>query len=197
MTTDTSFDILLSSLRGGGEHAAQQVFERYVQRLIGLARTRLSTRVQQKVDPEDVLQSVYLSFFTRMANGQFDLSGWDSIWAVLAVITLRKCGRKAEYFAAERRALRREVAPQGDPDGSQPAWEPIGREPTPDEATALTDTVEDLMRGLDERERQMFSLALQGHDLREISAQVDRSERTVRRVMDRIKNQLERLNVEG
>ena len=42
-----------------------------------MARLRLDSRIRQKVDPEDVLQSVYKSFFLRCGAGQFDLSGWD------------------------------------------------------------------------------------------------------------------------
>jgi len=35
------------------------LFEQFAQRLIGLARLHLDARLQHKVDPEDVVQSVY------------------------------------------------------------------------------------------------------------------------------------------
>ena len=48
------------------------------------------------------------------------------------------------------------------------------------------------MRSLEERERRMLTPGLQGDSVEEISAQVGRSERTVRRVFQRIRDELER-----
>ena len=41
---------------------------------------------------EDVMASVFKSFFRRHAEAPFDLSSWDSLWSLLTLITLRKCG---------------------------------------------------------------------------------------------------------
>ena len=62
-------------------------------------------RLRAKVDPEDVLQSVCESFFRRHAEGEFSLKDWDSLWALLAVITLRKCALWQERFQTEGRNL--------------------------------------------------------------------------------------------
>src|SRR5437762_3488388 len=98
MSQEPSFEDLMERLRLGDERAAQQIFERFAHRLMGLARTRLSGGLRQKVDPEDVMQSVFKSFFRRHAEAQFDLSGWDSLWALLTVITLRKSGHKVKEY---------------------------------------------------------------------------------------------------
>ena len=55
----------------------------------------------------------------------------------------------------------------------------------------FNEALEELMRSLEERERQMLKLHLQGLSVEEISAEVHRSQRTVRRVLDRIRNHLE------
>ena len=54
------------------------------------------------------MQSVFKSFFRRHAEGQFDLAGWDSLWALLTVITLKVRPQGKEYLAACR-DVRREV----------------------------------------------------------------------------------------
>ena len=56
MADERSFDDLMARLRAGDADAARSVFERYTERLIALARSRLGKRLRQKVDPEDVLQ---------------------------------------------------------------------------------------------------------------------------------------------
>ena len=48
---------------------ARALFERFSRRLIGLARCHLEVRLQHKVDPEDVVQSAYKSFFLRYGDG--------------------------------------------------------------------------------------------------------------------------------
>src|SRR5207302_11053184 len=104
---------LMAALRRGDDAAAQVVFERYARRLIGLAATRLPERIRSKVDPEDVVQSAFRSFFLRQANGRIDLDDWDGLWTMLTVITVRKCGHRLEQLQAARRDVRREVALAG------------------------------------------------------------------------------------
>src|SRR5438067_1701243 len=108
MSTDDSFTEIMNRLRAGDESAAAQVCRRFTNRLIGLARVHLDSRIRQKVDPEDVLQSVYKSFFLRHAQGQFDFHGWEGLWSLLTVITVRKCGRWTRLFHTARRNVRDE-----------------------------------------------------------------------------------------
>jgi RNA polymerase sigma-70 factor (ECF subfamily) len=192
-----SFDDIMRRLRAGDEDAAAAVFHRFAQRLVALARSRLDSRLRQKVDPEDVVQSVYKSFFLRYAGGQLDPHNWDSLWTLLTVITLHKCGRWQEHFHAGRRTLDAEVAlppPTGD---SGSGWEALAGDPTPSEVVLLTETVEELLRGVEGRNREIVTLALQGHTASEISAQLNRSERTVYRVLAWIKKRLRTRMAEG
>jgi RNA polymerase sigma-70 factor (ECF subfamily) len=181
-----SFHEVMAQLRVGDTAAAERVFHQFAQRLIALARTRLDTRLRQKVDPEDVLQSVYRSFFHRHGQGQFVLEGWDGLWAVLTIITLRKCRRVATRFHTDRRDVQREMASTDELELAT-----ISREPTPLEAAVLTETVERLLAGLEGREREIVSLCLQGHSVEEISEQVGRSRRTVQRVLKRVNDELQ------
>src|SRR5260370_37250353 len=105
-----SFDDLMAHLRDGRNDAAALVFQRFANRLIVLARKQLDSKVLQKVDPEDVMQSVFRSFLVRNAAGQLgEFDTWDNLWAILVVMTRRKCGRRTDYFHAARRDVRRET----------------------------------------------------------------------------------------
>jgi RNA polymerase sigma-70 factor (ECF subfamily) len=170
-------------------------FERFTRRLIGLARAQLDAQLHHKVEPEDVVQSAYKSFFLRYGEGALAAEGWDGLWGLLTVITLRKCADRVRYYRAERRDIAREAATPAE--GAEPWRDAAGREPTPDEAAVLAETVERLLRGLDGDERAIIELSLQGHSTEEISAQTGRAARSVRRLRERVRAQLERLRAGG
>lgn len=192
MPPETPFEDVMARLRAGDDAAASEVFHRFARRLIGLARSRLDHVVRQKVDPEDILQSVYRSFFSRHADGEFQFDSWESLWGLLTLITVRKCSGSRKFFRAARRNIEREVEPQNGDD--VPVF---ARDPTPSEAVHLTETVEQLLRELPRRENDILALSLQGFDAVEISERVGRTERTVQRVLKRVREQLESMLAVG
>jgi RNA polymerase sigma-70 factor (ECF subfamily) len=192
MPTPQNFDHLMSRLRAGDQLAAEAVFERFGSRLAELAQSRLDARLRAKLDAEDVVQSVFRSFFTRQRAGQFQFDGWDGLWALLTVITLRKCGNQAAFYWAERRNLNRE-APLELERETRFELAALDREPTPDEAAALADLVSQLVEPLDDRDRQVLALRMEGHSAAEISRIIGRAVRTVWRSLERIRGRLETL----
>jgi hypothetical protein len=109
MSPDDSFADVMARLRAADPDAAAHVLGRFTHRLIEMAQVNLDSRVRQKVDREDILQSVYKSFFLRHARGQLSFGGWDGLWALLALITARKCGRWARQFHSAKRDVDVEV----------------------------------------------------------------------------------------
>ncbi|HEY7314779.1 MAG TPA: sigma-70 family RNA polymerase sigma factor [Gemmataceae bacterium] len=194
MTLDDSFDDLMQRLRVGDSEAARIVFDRFAQRLAGLARKHLDARLRPKLDPEDILQSVFESFFRRQAAGEIAPEGWESLWSLLTVITLRKCGHQVRYFHALCRDASRET-PSLDED-SLLGCQTIARDPTPVEAAVLAETVTQLMSWLTTRDRPIVTLALQGRTAAEIGCAVDRPRRAVYRVLERVKNHLQAMQAE-
>lgn len=193
MAQENSFDELIARLRAGDESAAQQLFDRFIDRLIQLARSRMDRALRQKVDAEDVVQSVFKSFFRRQAEAPFALGNWDDLWSLLVVITLRKCVGKIRRFHGKGRDVRKEAAGPFLGDDAAVVHEAVAREPTPAEAAMLTETVEHMMRGLGEHERQVFEMRLQGYMVAEISARTGRSEYTVEGMLKRIRKMLKKL----
>jgi RNA polymerase sigma-70 factor (ECF subfamily) len=175
-------------------NASRAAFERFTRRLIGLARTHLDARLRHRVDPEDVVQSAYKSFFLRYGEGALAAEGWDGLWGLLTVITLRKCADRVRYHRAERRDISRETQST---EGAEPWRDAVGREPTPEQAVVLAETVAHLLGDLDGDERPIIELSLQGYSTQEISDQLGRAARSVRRLRERVRSQLERLRAEG
>jgi RNA polymerase sigma-70 factor (ECF subfamily) len=191
MPPEPSFDDLMARLRAGDEAAADQLFHRFAARLIGLARGHLDALVRQKVDPEDVVQSVFKSFFVRHAEGQWDLGGWAGLWALLTAITVRKCGRRADYYHAARRDVRREVSAGPTAEQGLAGCAALARDPSPEEAVTLAEAVEGLLAPLGRRDRQIVVLSLQGHGTEEVAAQAGCTRRTAQRVLQRVHTHLE------
>ncbi len=193
MVENETFPLLMARLRSGEGTAARQVFDRFGARLIVLARGRFNRLLARKVDPEDVVQSAFKSFFVRHRAGKLDVGDCDGLWNLLALITLRKCADRAEYFRADRRDAAREATGPAGGDGPDAWLVALDREPRPEEAAILAETVEHLFRDVSAHERPILELSLQGYTASEISVRLGRAERSVRRLRERIRNRLERL----
>ncbi|SRR5579875_376929 len=168
MTTNPSFDELMSRLRQGDNEAARQLFERFADRLIALARQQLSAQLRGRIDPEDVIQSVFRSFFRRQQETGFRLRDWDDLWALLTRMTLHKLGLHIAYHLAECRSILRE-SEEHVYQKDVASWTVLAREPTPLEAMIFSETVEELLRPLNSRDRTIAMLALQGYTRHEIA----------------------------
>lgn len=194
MADQASID-LVARWRNGDQQAATELFHRYATQLIAIASGRLSARLAQRIDPEDVVQSAYRSFFAAAQAGRYDLERGGDLWGLLVSITLHKLHHQVRWNSASKRAVGREQVLGKDNHLLAAAL--LAQEPSPVEAVALADEVEQLMRGLELVDRRIFELRLQGYNLEEIAAETQRSERTVCRVLDRIKLQLEQARPEG
>jgi RNA polymerase sigma factor (sigma-70 family) len=188
MGDDLSAD-LLARWRTGDQQAAGDLVCRYAGRLIALARSRLSAQLAQRVDPEDVVQSAYRSFFADAGAGRYDFQGGGNLWQLLVLITLHKIQDQVDHFAAQKRCSHREQSLTG-ADGLAVEAHMRTHEPSPVEAVALVEEVESLMQRLEPQQRPMLEMRLQGWTLEEIAAATGRTERTVRRVLDRVKEWL-------
>ena len=161
---------------------------------LALARSKMTPQLREKADPEDVAQSVFKSFFARQSQGQIELINWDSLWGLLALFTVRKCARRAEHFQAGRRNMRRDISTSTATDDSTGGWQIASSEPTAEQAAILSETVAQLMAGLDEREQEMLALCLQGYTPEEVGVSISCSGRTVRRLLQRVRDQLGEMN---
>lgn len=176
--------------RGGDEQAARLIFERYVDRLLALARGRIGQRLARRVDPEDIVQSVFRTFFARARAGQFHVADRDDLCKLLVRITLHKTLRQVAFH----RAAKRDVT-QEDPGAAEEArdrlLEVMDREPTPEAAAAFLDQLGHFLDGMRPEERQIIDLRLQGHKDVEIADRLGISDRKIRRLMERVRGQAE------
>jgi DNA-directed RNA polymerase specialized sigma24 family protein len=158
-----------------------------------LAQAQLDPRLRAKLDAADVVQSAFRTFFRRAARGDFRLANDDSLWALLARITVRKCYQQADRFLTARRDVRRESPlAAAQPPACQDAR---STEPTAEELAMLGETMTWLCRRLGSpRKQRILELSLAGHSVAEISNQLGYYERGVERVRAEIRDLLQQLH---
>ena len=179
---------LVARWRAGDQQAAAELVQRFTQRLLALARAQLSGQLATRVDPEDVVQSAYRSFFAGARVDRYVLERSGDLWRLLAAITLHKLHHQVARHTAGKRAVAREEALQGDATLLGLRAELVAREPSPAEVAGLVDELQYLMRDLNPLHRQMVEMRLQGYPVQEIAEATSRSERLVRRVLGEIKD---------
>lgn len=189
LVVSDSFTDLWQRLKGGDSTAAADLFDRYAQRLIALARKRIDSRLQRREDAEDIVQSVLVSFFRRQADGRIQPRGWHCLWGYLAAMTVRKLGHHLDFHRADCRDVERERVCPLQLEDSRSGWEVIAAEPTPEQAAILADLLEVLMRSLCPQHRPIVRLAMEGCTQPEIAHRQQLSLRTVERVLKSVRDQ--------
>jgi RNA polymerase sigma factor (sigma-70 family) len=186
VSADPTID-LLSRYRQGDEAAATELYRRYVEQLAAVARGQLSSKIAARLDPEDVVQSAYRSFFIRAREGEYVLQRGGDLWRLLVGIVRNKALAQVERHTAARRTFRREE--RFDHAGAPLAeLAALAHEPSPEEASVASELLVEIMAELTPAQRQVLELRLQGFTLDEIAAATGRCERTVRRWLESIKS---------
>ena len=91
MPSEGSITLMIGQLKDGNRETSQGLWEVYFGRLVRLAHARLRGAARSAADEEDVVLSVFDSFFRRAELGQFpQLQDRDDLWKLLFVLTVRK-----------------------------------------------------------------------------------------------------------
>jgi RNA polymerase sigma-70 factor, ECF subfamily len=176
---------LLRLWQAGDESAAREIFERYFERLLALARRRISQRLASRVDPEDVVQSAFRTFFGRYKAGQFTIQDSEDVCKLLARITVHKTLRQIAFHKAAKRDPSQEAG-QGS-DGQAQLMEVLDREPTPEAVNAFVDQLDHFLKQLRPEDRQILEMRMQGYNSLEIAEKLGISDRKIRRLMERVR----------
>jgi RNA polymerase sigma-70 factor (ECF subfamily) len=183
-TTDSS---LVRRFRRGDQDAATALYLRYADRLTALADRRTGDDLKVRFDAEDVVQSVFRTFFRRVAGGAYDVPEGDELWGLLLVVTLNKVRGLADKHRAARRAV-----------GASTGGDATDAAATADGASlaVLKMTIDEFSQGLDPGHRAILELRVEGYEVAEIADRCGRTKRTVERVLQGLRESL-RSQVDG
>lgn len=175
---------LISEFKAGSESAARELFDKYCERLMKLARRRIGHRMASRIDPEDVLQSAFRTFFNRVRNDEFTFEQEDDLFKLLVRLTVHKTLRQIAHHRAQKRNPELEAA-QGS-DAQEMLQQISAAEPGPEVEVALIEEFENFMRQLQPLDREVLGLKLQGYSTVEIAEKLGSYDRKIRRVLERI-----------
>jgi DNA-directed RNA polymerase specialized sigma24 family protein len=197
MSLDESVSHWLGRLRAGDALAAQKLWERYFQRLVGLARKKLGGLPRRAADEEDVALSAFDSFCRGAGQGRFpQLSDRDNLWRLLVTITSRKACQLVIHEGRQKRggnAVLDEAALAGGADlggaGHMALETLLDREPTPEFAAQLAEEYTRLLESLPAAEvRSVAQWKLEGYTNEEIGAKLGCAVRSVERKLKVIRS---------
>lgn len=181
---------LIRSVRDGDRDAADGLFERYQRKLTGLAHRGLGRDLSGRLDPEDITQSVFRTFFRRISRGQYDVPPGETIWKLLSTIALNKIRAAGVHHRAAKRDVRKSTDVM---DIASLSGALAGDE---DALRILHLTIEEVIGVLTEPQQQIIQLRLEDRDIVSISQETGLSKRTVERVLHGFRAQLKKAIVE-
>jgi RNA polymerase sigma-70 factor (ECF subfamily) len=179
---------LLNRLRDGDKTAAEELFHHYAAELWRLADRRIGDWLRRRVEADDVLQSVFRTFFVRNAKGEYAIEDTTSLRRLLVQITINKVRRQVEFHKAKKHNIDAEV----DVDGPNQGLEFLARSPVAGEADMLLGELKEVVTDLDQDQAEMLGWVLAGESLTDVASRLGCSRFTVRRVLDRIGQRLKR-----
>ncbi len=195
MERDGSVTYLLQRAKSGEAAAAEELWNRYFDRAVRLANSKLSPQVRKMADGEDIALSAFQSLFRRAKAGQFDrLADRDDLWQLLSRITRRKA---INYYHSQTRLKRGGGQVRGesvfaaagiDADEATGIAGFAAHEPTPDFIHEVAELYQQLLDQLDNDElRQVALLKVEGYSNAEIAQRLDKGVRAVERKLNIIR----------
>jgi RNA polymerase sigma-70 factor (ECF subfamily) len=176
---------LVRRFRSGEDDAATKLYKRYAERLHRLAQRNTALDLTPRFDAEDVVQSVFRTFFRRVRTGLYDLPAGDELWRLLLVISLNKIRTLAVYHRAQKRSVSTTTAP-----GTELLAQLQDQNAEDLALTSLKMVIDEVLHDLPEVQQRIITRRIEGSQVEEIAAETGRSKRTVERVLQDFRTRL-------
>lgn len=170
---------LLVRFQTDEDDAATALYMRYAERLVDLANRSSGDDLSTRVDAEDIVQSVFRTFFRRVSDGHYLIPEGEELWKLLLVIALNKVRLTAEHH----RRIKRDVGHTqliGDHDVGAPS----------DASEVLRLTIEDILETLPKAHQEVVRCRIDGYEISEIASRVSVSRRSVERILQSFRSRL-------
>jgi RNA polymerase sigma factor (sigma-70 family) len=185
--------VWFAGLADGDDAAIEQIWQKYYDQLVRLARRKLMDANRRMADEEDIAISTFESFCRGAAAGRFpQLSDRQDLWKILVTITAAKAARQKRDAGRQKRGsgkVRGESIFGGrDDEPGRGIGNVLGSQPTPEMAFLAVEECRRLLEMLpDDTLRQVAQMKLEGYTNEEIADQMQCAPRTVERRLQKIR----------
>jgi RNA polymerase sigma factor (sigma-70 family) len=191
---DQSWQRLIDGLRSGDDAVLREFHQQYGHMLFGIAEARVSPSMRPRFDADDVVQSTLRTFFRRAQTSYFQFEDSQQLWNLLCAILLTKVREKVRFHTRYSRSVNREQGSAAfDESSVTPENRLLSFESPPDVAAAFSEALANLLASLDESDQRLIQLKLQDLTNDEAAEALGVHERTVRRMLDDLRERIEKL----
>jgi DNA-directed RNA polymerase specialized sigma24 family protein len=190
---ESSITAMLGRLKAGDAESARQLWERYFENLVRVARGRLRDACRAVADEEDVALDTIDSFLRGVRDGRFPALNEEDLWRILVAITGRKAMKLKQHEHRLKRGAGRVIsevvlAAQAVESGGVLSEAP-SRGPSPELAAILVEEYHRRFQALPDVSLRLICLMrLEGYTDQEIAANLDCSVSTVERGLRTIRS---------
>lgn len=181
-------------IRSGNDPAAGALWQTYFVRLVGFARKQLSTLPRREMDEEDVALSALQSFHQGVLANRFPvLNDRHDLWKILLTIAVRKVMVQRRRHMAQKRGggkVRGESVfqHQGNEQDQGGIDQVMGAQPTQELAAIFAEQCDLLFGQLDDMQKPIALLKVEGYTNLEIADRLNLTLRTVERRLEKIRH---------
>lgn len=188
----------INLVKAGDSVAANRIWQHYFDRLVRAVRARLMGQNRAVSDEEDIVLSVFDSFYNAAENGRFpDLSDRGDLWRLLLRMSARKVVDKRRHDQRQRRGGKVNLHSLNQTDRDDNVIEAIGDEPSPDMVLMMQESVEAIFSHLGVGQlRELAGAKLEGYSNRELAERFGCSERTIERRLHLIREKCQQELIE-
>jgi RNA polymerase sigma-70 factor (ECF subfamily) len=181
------FAELLTLARSGDRNALTRIAQQYEAKLRIVARVQLGPALRPYLDSQDLVQSVHRSLMVGLRDDKYDISSPDKLLALTLTMLRRKIAR---HWRRLRRQQRINSATSDTSDVADLLTALSTPQTEPAAEAQFRDTVTHLCANMDEVERHIIDLRLQGYAAPEIATQIGLTPVNVRVRMTRLRQRL-------
>jgi len=146
---EQDFAEVLERARRGDAGAMAELARAYEPQVRRIARRRLGPALRGTLDSMDLVQSVHRSLLLGLRNNRFTFPGPKDLIALAVTMVTRKAARCWERLQREQEFLQLQRL--------------LLARSRPDRAAELADQLRALLEGLEEADRRLLALYLEGH----------------------------------
>jgi RNA polymerase sigma-70 factor (ECF subfamily) len=179
MADESGFAGFLRRIRAGDDEAAAELVRTYGAAIrLEIQMTMRDTRLRRAFDASDVCQSVFASFFVRVAAGQFDLETPAGLSGLLVQMARNKLRSSIRRHTSAKRDVRRSEAGQSASLGA-------ANGPTPSREIEFRDLLQQFRNGLTPEERRLAEARAEGRTWDSIATEVGDDPRALSKRLER------------